>query len=255
MPQLDRSIVDFVCTTATSEGYAAYLRDTLVELVNINTVPDADLAGTAARERQLLDVIEREIKAALGADVVVERPPINPAIANDPDYSFPGYAARDGKAPDVREAYAGRTNLLVVVPGAGGAGPRVIHNAHADVVGPWFGARVEGLRVFGRGACDDKAQIALLLAQMKLFRELEEQLGRKAPGGRVYQFVIEEEMGGNGSLSAALDPRFAGLPVVIHETCGLVPYCGHRGAVWYRCKLAVSKSGAGSAVEIFPFVV
>jgi acetylornithine deacetylase/succinyl-diaminopimelate desuccinylase-like protein len=255
MTRLDQSIVNFVRTAAMTERYATYLRDTLVELVNVNTAPDANVAEMAARERQLFDIIEREVKAALGPGAAIERPPIDPAIASDPDYSHPGYAARDGQAPGAAEAYAGRTNLQVVAPGTNGALPEVVLNAHADVVPPWFGARVEGQRVFGRGTCDDKGQIALLLAQMKLIREAQEQLGRRPAGGRVYQFVIDEEMGGNGSLSAATDPRYAKLPVLIHETTGLVPYCAHRGAVWYRCKLSVGESRAGSAVEIFPFVV
>lgn len=255
MAKLDPAIVDFVRTAANSEGYAAYLRDTLVELVNINTAPDADLQESAARERQLFDLIEREARAALGAEATVERPPIDPAIGADPAYSLPGYAVRDGKVPPVEEVYAGRTNLQVLAPAPAGGEPAVILHAHADVVPPWFEARVEGQRVFGRGACDNKAQIAILLAQMKLLREMQEKLGLKPAGGRVYQFTIDEEIGGNGSLSAVTDPRFAKLPVLLHDSSNLVPYCAHRGAVWYRCELSVGKSGAASAVELFPFVV
>ncbi len=255
MVKLEQTLVDFIRTAACSERYATYLRDTLIELVKVNTAPDADLASSAAREKQLFDLIEREARAALGSDAVVERPAINPAIDSDPDYSPPGYAARNGKVPPAGEVYAGRTNLNVLAPSASGGPPAVILHAHADTVPPWFAARVEGQRVFGRGACDNKAQIALLLAQMKLIREAQEQLGLKAAGGRVYQFTIDEEIGGNGSLSAALDPRYAKLPVLMHDSSDLVPYCAHRGAVWYRCKLSVGSSGAASAVELFPFVV
>ncbi|MEP0843168.1 MAG: M20/M25/M40 family metallo-hydrolase [Phycisphaerae bacterium] len=255
MTEFDPAIVEFVRSAARSERYAAYLRDTLVKLIAVNTAPDANLDETAARERALFDLIADECRRALGESAVVERPAIDPAIASEPAYSQPGYAAGpDGAAPDAATVYAGRTNLHITVPGRQSP-PAVILHAHADVVPPWFAPRVEGARVFGRGACDNKAQIALLLAQMRLLAELGERLGVAPARGRVYQFVIDEEIGGNGSLSAARDRRLAGVPVLIHECTDLVPYCAHRGAVWYRCKLSVGGSGAPSAVEIFPFVV
>ena len=95
--------------------------------------------------------------------------------------------------------------------------------------------------------------MAVLLAQMKLLRELEARLGPRGGRGRVYQFAIDEEIGGNGSLSLAMDPRFAGSPMIVHECTELVPYCAHRGCVYYRCRLL--SGGDGGGFELFPYVV
>ncbi len=252
MATIDPAIVGLVTRLAGGEHYAAYLRDTLVALCEIDTAASADLVATAAREQALFDRIQREVESILGRGAAVERPAINPAIASEPAYTPPGYAAgKDGRVPPAGQVYAGRTNLVVIV--GGGDRRPVAQHAHVDVVPPWTPPRVEGGRVFGRGTCDNKAQVAVLLAQIRLLAELEEQLGRRAGRGRVYQFAIDEEIGGNGSLSLAMDPRFAGCPMIVHECTELVPYCAHRGCVYYRCRL--SSGGDGRAVELFPYVV
>jgi hypothetical protein len=135
------------------------------------------------------------------------------------------------------------------------AGPGLILHAHVDVVRPWFGPRVEDGRVIGRGACDNKAQVAVLLAGMQLMREVEEKFGLRPRLGRVYQFTLDEEIGGNGSLAAAKDARYAKWPVLMLESTDLTPYCAHRGAVYYRCRLSVGRNANMTAVELFPFVV
>jgi len=254
MRKLDPAAVEFVNRLAGSDRYATYLRDTLVSLCAVNTAPDSDLAATAAREQQLFDLIQREVEGLGDGRGVVERPPIDPAIGSDPAYTPPGYAAdREGRVPPAEQVYAGRTNLLVTM-GAGSEDSRrlVVQHAHVDVVPLWTPPQVEGNRIIGRGACDNKAQVAVLLAQMRLLDELQRHLGSQARCGRVYQFAIDEEIGGNGSLSLAMDPRFAGSPMIVHECTELVPYCAHRGCVYYRCRLSV---GGGAAFGMFPHVV
>lgn len=255
--KLDTKVVAYIREAAMSERYAAYLRDSLLDLVKVNTAPEGDLAATALRERSLFDRIEREVMQVAGQGVTVERPAINPGIADDPAYSPPGYAAGpDGQALPAGQVYAGRTNLVIHVPGrAGASSPAVILHAHADVVSPWFPPRETGGRVFGRGSCDNKAQIAVILAQLKLMSELREQFGYESDHGFVIHLAIDEEIGGNGSLSLTMDPRFRGLPVLMLESSDLVPYCAHRGAVYYRCRLSAKGLPEVSAVEMFPLVV
>ncbi|MDM8007484.1 MAG: M20/M25/M40 family metallo-hydrolase [Phycisphaerae bacterium] len=254
MRKPDPAAVSFVNRLAGSDGYATYLRDTLVSLCAVNTAPDADLAATAAREQELFDLIQREVEGLCGGKGLVERPPINPALGADPAYTPPGYAAdRAGRVPPAEQVYAGRTNLLVMVGGSAADTRRpVVQHAHVDVVPLWTPPRVEDNRIIGRGACDNKAQVAVLLAQIRLLDELQRHLGRQARCGRVYQFAIDEEIGGNGSLSLAMDPRFAGSPIIVHECTELVPYCAHRGCVYYRCRLS---TGGGAAFGMFPHVV
>jgi acetylornithine deacetylase/succinyl-diaminopimelate desuccinylase-like protein len=257
MNNLDPSIVEFVRQLAGSDRYATYLRGTLLELCAINTAPEADLAATAARERTFFDWLQREIGELLGQEATMERVPIAPAVATDPAYTPPRYAVDgQGSALPAERVYADRGNLVAVIRGAEGDGRRpVILHAHVDVVPPWIPPQSAGDRVIGRGACDNKAQIAVLLAQMKLLKEIEEKAGRRPGRGRVYQFAIDEEIGGNGSLSLVSDSRFAGCPVLMHETTDLIPYCAHRGAVWYRCRLSTAGIPGRGAVELFPHVV
>lgn len=254
MQPLDPEAVRFIRETAESERYAVYLRDLLVELVSLNTAADSDFAATAVREQRLFDRIEREVLAATDGQAAVERPPIDPAIESDPEYARPGYAADEaGKVPGAATVYRDRGNLVAIMPAT--AEPGLILHAHVDVVPPWFPGTLEGGRVKGRGACDNKAQVAVFLAQMRLLHELEEKLGRRASRGQVYQFAIEEEIGGNGSISLVRDPRFAKLPVLMGESTDLVPYCAHRGCVYYRCRLSIGENPDATALELFPFVV
>jgi acetylornithine deacetylase/succinyl-diaminopimelate desuccinylase-like protein len=257
METLDSSIIDFVRETAGSAALRDYLRGTLIELVRLNTAAESDLSATAQRERKFFDRLERMIQEAGGEQTRIERQAIPPAIARDPDYSIPGYALRSANpAPAAQEIYANRGNLLAWAGDrAADDNPGVILHAHVDVVPPWFDASQQGDRIYGRGACDNKAQVAILLAQMRLLRELHGKFPAARLQSRLYQFVIDEEIGGNGSVAAASDPRLAGAPVLMHESTNLVPYCAHRGCVYYRCELSIGDNENMTAVELYPFVV
>jgi len=253
---VDPEIVESIRHRIDSDAYAAYLRNTLLELAAINTAPSRDLAATVRGERILLELLEREIHEIDG-QARCERCPIDPAIADDPAYAPPGYAADDaGKVPPFDSIYKDRCNLVVSVPGADpDQPPGVILHAHLDVVSPWYAPRSAGERVFGRGVCDDKSHLAVVLGQIKLLREIRERRGYRPARGFAVHLVIDEEIGGNGSLSLARDPRFAGIPVLMLEPTDLVPRCAHRGAVYYRCWLSVGSASDRTAVEMFPFVV
>jgi len=257
MTPLDSQIVEIVRSAAWSEDHGAYLRRVLTKLVAINTAPEADLDASRQREQALFDAVEREIRDAIDGQVRFERPAIDPAIANDPVYSLPGYAANgQGTIPPPEEVYAGRSNFLAIVSGEDeGVPPAAILHAHIDVVSPWFGPRVEGTRLYGRGACDNKSQIAAILGQLRLMREVTARAGRRPRRGFVIQLTLDEEIGGNGSASMVRDPRFAGVPVIMLDASDLVPYCAHRGAVYYRCRLSASSHPRTSGLEILPFVV
>jgi acetylornithine deacetylase/succinyl-diaminopimelate desuccinylase-like protein len=250
-------VVEYVRSAASSERYSEYLQQLLTELVSINTAPSADLADTAVRERAFFDRVEQEIHSLTGGEAVCERPAINAAIAADPAYSPPAYAANaQGCVPPADQVYAGRTNFVALIPGQGGARePAAILHAHADTVSPWFRPWTDGPRVIGRGACDNKSQIAILLALLKLLGEVGERTGRRPARGFVLQLTLDEEIGGNGSIAMAGDGRFAGLPVLMLDATDLVPYCAHRGAVYYRCRMSASSHPRTTALEVFPFVI
>jgi acetylornithine deacetylase len=69
-------------------------------------------------------------------------------------------------------------------------------------------------RVFGRGACDDKGQIAVLYLVLNALQSLGVELG----GDLLSEIVIEEEAGGNGSLSLIRQGYRADGAVILEPT-------------------------------------
>jgi acetylornithine deacetylase/succinyl-diaminopimelate desuccinylase-like protein len=248
---------DILARTRTA-GFQRYLRDLLVELCQIDTTPNAKVKRMQAAEDGCFRILERELRGLNFPGARLERRPVNPAIQTHPNYSLLHFTRTpqrpEGLSPE--ETYAGRSNLLYVVPGASGsdAGQSVAVNAHIDVVAPYFPPRVKGGIVFGRGACDDKGPAVSLIAALKVLSEA-------MPGARlqwnrnvVAMLVVEEEPGGNGSLSLAMDRDLKQLydSILVCECTGLKFYPANRGAVWYRADL--KGPAEVSLFEMFAFV-
>ncbi len=238
-----RAAADFIIGRAGCAEMAAYYADVLERLVACDTTPSGDVAEMARREAACFDVVTGELTRWMPEGGAIERVPIRPEIRKHPYFTRIHHtvsAARpDGLSPS--EAYANRFNVFAIMPGRPDSGPGMIYNAHIDTVAPHIPPRREGRRICGRGACDDKGSVALLIAQLRLLAETERETGIRITAPRVYQFVIEEETGGNGSLSAALDPRFNGFQALVHECAGNTPHPANRGAVWY--KLVLRRNG------------
>jgi acetylornithine deacetylase len=190
------------------------------------------IPSLSGQESGAMDFCERTF-GGLGADV--QRVPLSNALKKDPDYSDP--------VPDI--PYDGRFNLRVVRRGAGG-GRKLIVNAHTDVVPPSegmadpFRARVENGTIFGRGACDDKGNVALFYLVLRVL----DALGVKQRGDLVGHMVVEEENGGNGSLAMARTGETADGCVVLEASEGRL-LTASRGAVWFRLVLNGRAGHAG----------
>lgn len=254
-----QQVIEFVRQQASSEAYAAYCRDLLVEMMAVDTSIQSNVDRLRENESKVFDIAEREIRAILGEQADICRIPINPKIQEHPYYSQLYYTCSpERKQPlTCEQTYQGRCNLVTTVPAdqPGGSGTNAFYNAHIDTVAPFFGPRVEGPLVYGRGAADDKGEIVLLIAQMKLIEEAKKKFGLKFGANRAYQFVIEEEMGGNGSLSLALDDRYKGYEAIIHEITGNLAHPANRGCVWYQCTLSSAGVPNAKTVEMWPFVI
>lgn len=215
----------------------------LVEMCSVQTIPSKDLAATAEREQKVFALIRRALEEH-GPAGRFQLLPIAGRISEHPAYSFPYYAGST-------EAYRGRHNLLFFwdveekitgVPGAatGGAGaPGIAVNAHIDTVAPYLEVRTEGQTVHGRGACDDKSGCVVMVGALQLLRRIRERFA-VAPGSDLtFMFVIDEEMGGNGSLSLVLEEqlrrRYQTLMVL--ECCDSQIHPANRGALWYQVSI------------------
>ncbi len=159
-------------------------------------------------------------------------------LVDDPEYSH----------SEDEQPYAGRYNLVARRAGSGG-GHSLIVQAHADVVpaADWLDAyqpKFDGEYVIGRGAMDDKGQIAMILMALAALGDL----GVKLSGDLEVQIVIEEEVGGNGAL-ALIRQGCQADGVVVLEASNLDVFPANRGAIWFRAKTTGTPTHMGNRHE------
>jgi len=170
----------------------------------------------------------------------VEHIPLADALRGDRDYAY----AQPGLT------YYGRSNLRVRVAGSGG-GRSLLLNTHLDVVPPSpgqehpFEPKVEAGRVYGRGACDAKGQVAALFAALLAVKHL----GMTLRGDVLVHLVVEEEVGGNGTLALVRRGEQADACIVMEPTTDLGILTSVRGSVWFRVTCAGESGHSGDLTE------
>jgi acetylornithine deacetylase len=189
-------------------------------------------------------VVQRKVAAHLanlGLEVTAE--PIPESIREDGEFT-----------PCVSQSYEGRCNVVGRLAGAG-SGKSLILNTHSDVVSAqnWEDAFEPVNRdgyLWGRGAVDAKGQIAAACLALAAIGRL----GLPLPGSVELQVVIDEEVGGNGTLALLRAGRRADAAVVLEPT-GLKLASANRGALWFRCTVGgeaahmARKHDAASAID------
>jgi len=152
----------------------------------------------------------------------VEMVPVPESIKKDPFFTF----------ADWELDYRRRKNVVLRWPSKGG-GRSLILNSHADVVPAtnWpdaFTPKIENNFVIGRGACDCKGHLATLYLVLLALKDL----GIRLKGDLQVQSVIEEEVGGNGSL-ALIRQGYKADAVIVLESTELKIMPANRGAIWF----------------------
>jgi acetylornithine deacetylase len=100
------------------------------------------------------------------------------------------YLGRLGFSVSTQQVDGSRFNVLATV-----GPPEVVFSTHFDCVPPFFSSRIEGDRLFGRGACDAKGILAAQVAAADaLRRDGETRVG--------LLFVVGEERGSDGAKTA-----------------------------------------------------
>lgn len=155
-----------------------------------------------------------------------EKVTVPDSIVDDPDYSY----------TLGRLSYKGRPNIRVMLRGDG-SGKSVIFNAHTDVVPPSdghhrpFDPYIESGRMYGRGTSDDKGNVAVLWTILKAMKKL----GIKPKGDVIFHIVVEEEIGGNGTLAFIRSGDRADCCINIDGGDTGKIHTSVRGAVWFTC--------------------
>ena len=136
-----------------------------------------------------------------------------------------------GYVVEMEEVASGRWNVLARRAGGGGEGRTLILNGHLDTVGvdgmtiPPFGGELRGGRVWGRGACDMKGGLAIILSAAA------ELSGSAHPGELVVALTADEEHASVGMEAfAGGDLRADG--AVVCEPTSLAVMPAHKGFLW-----------------------
>jgi acetylornithine deacetylase len=149
--------------------------------------------------------------------------PLDPSIRSHPEYT----------RSVVEPPFEGRGNLVTEF-GGGRGGKSLILNAHLDVVPAGgfesgFDPKREDDTIIGRGACDDKGGV---VAGYLALRGLAE-CGVVPAGTLSCHHVIDEETGGNGTLSL-LAGGYTADAAIVGECTDNALYAANRGAVWFQ---------------------
>jgi acetylornithine deacetylase len=151
----------------------------------------------------------------------------------------PGYV-------EVTRGYEGRPNVVGVLKGAGG-GKSLLFNGHVDVIpagdpeswqhDPWSGD-VEDGRLYGRGASDMKSGVAAMTMAVKAILES----GIKLKGDVILEYVMDEELSGNGTLACVMRGYKADGGICC-ETSSMRVQPGSIGRIWFEIKVKGKAAG------------
>ena len=190
-------------------------------------IADRFLADHAEDWQRLLCDLIRSRSVFEQEHAVVDRVAARIEAAGLPVYRVAHAADRLARLPHAQPPFSsveGRCSLATRVKGSGG-GRSIVLSAHLDVVpegdrGSWshdpFAADVDPAegRVYGRGAMDDKAGVAISLGLLETLARLPIRLR----GDVVFHYVLENETTGNGSLLCLEDGHTADAVAIIDGT-------------------------------------
>lgn len=231
-------IIDSLTNTDSFKGWVAEL---LEGLCSIDTSMQSTIATMRNRELLAFNRIEKELTHISLANTTIERRLISPEIENHNAFTPVHYAVNiDHGDQATATIYKNRHNMLFFIDNPqseNGRGTAI--NAHIDVVPPFFPPRREGNVIYGRGTADDKGNIVALLGALHILKELDLQKRISLRSNLTVMFVIDEEMGGNGSLDLAMNrdlkTRYDSL--LILECTDNCIHPANRGAVYFKCRL------------------
>lgn len=156
-----------------------------------------------------------------------------------------------GFEPELNGLTPERPNVVARLRGADG-GPALILNGHMDTVpagsgwtrDPWGGA-IEAGRLYGRGALDMKASLAMMIYAAAALHDSAIPLA----GDLVLTFVVDEEPGGCSPFGTAylLEQGLTGSAAIVTEPENTTITIGHRGG--FRFKLTTHGEAAHTGLD------
>lgn len=194
-------------------------RALLMDLIAIPSTP----GNEGAAQDLFFDALQK-----IDSRIQVNRHPIAGDVENDIDYGKPYGSSIAEHSYNTVARWTGTCSREA---------PSLILQSHIDVVdaGEWseaFKPRFDGQYVWGRGACDAKGQLITLWLVLKTLLHLNLSLR----GDLIVQVVVEEEIGGNGTLDLIKKGYRADAAIVLEPTeCHVHP--SHRGCLTFQYQL------------------
>ncbi len=152
----------------------------------------------------------------------------------------------------VSMSYDGRPNVVATLPGTGG-GRSLLFNGHVDVIpegpesnwehGCWSGDLADG-RIYGRGASDMKSGVAAFTMALKVLKEN----GIKLKGDVIAEYVMDEELSGNGTLACVMKGYRADAGICC-ETSSMNIQPASIGRIWFEIKIKGKAAGIQKRFE------
>ena len=147
---------------------------------------------------------------------------------------------------EVFQSYDNRPNVVGILKGEGG-GRSLLFNGHVDVIpegaeenwqhGCWS-ADIEDGKIYGRGAADMKSGVAAMTMALKAIREA----GVKLKGDVITEYVMDEELSGNGTLACCTKGYHADAGICC-ETSSMRVQPGSIGRIWFDIRVKGKAAG------------
>jgi acetylornithine deacetylase len=150
-----------------------------------------------------------------------------------------------GLEVELPESITGRPNVVGIARGTGG-GRTLLLNGHMDTVGvagmtDGHQPRIDGGRLYGRGAYDMKGGVAACMLAVAEAKKLD------LRGDVIFTGVIDEEYASLGTMDLA--KRFHADGAIVAEFTELQLILAHRGFVWLEVE-TIGKAAHGSRPDL-----
>jgi acetylornithine deacetylase/succinyl-diaminopimelate desuccinylase-like protein len=188
---------------------------------------------------------------------LIALPSINPAFLSPGDPRtgerciaefLASVAAKGGLDVNFQQVFPGRSNLYARLGPAGKIRQRIVLAPHMDTVGVQADGQLKpvlkGGRIYGRGACDTKGSIAVMLSAVLNLTSTPH-----LPGTEIALLaLVDEEYGQAGSRFAAREGLKADL-VIVGEPTRLRIVTAHKGDLWLQLETR-GKAAHGARPEL-----
>lgn len=229
--------IELVKKRVSESSFQRELESLLMDILIIDTSPALGIAKLRTAEEAVFNKLSGYLNGLDGLRGSLVKHPISQHI-NKHNYYTKVFPPSGNQEIPAESAYAGRYNLLYLVDsGSEKKGRNVGLNAHIDVVNPYFPPLKEDEYIHGRGSTDDKGGIIVIIGALTILNSLINSGDLSLTSNIAGMFVIEEEMGGNGSLSVAMDHDLQTKyydSLLVLECAENKIYPGNRGAVFVK---------------------